>query len=716
MRLVLFVQLPPPRFSFEDAPTNIPLAAGFLMSALEVTRKTEFIAEALDPDITDVFADEGLLAKILEKQPSAVAFTLYVWNVEKSLFLASNIKRHLPGVYILVGGPEVTPDNRWVLEHPAVDAGIFGEGESRVGELLEVILGEPSLCKEGSPNPPPRNSNMRLKARFSHEKADFQPHDRSPLKRVRGNTAYSEDVLDSLLFERLTAQIPGCFYKLGGRVMVNSDPAPPWDLAACPYPYLDEAIKPSRDGTLFLETVRGCPFKCRYCYYHKTFAGLRYHPDDSLEKVLDFAYSPDSDVREIYLMDPTFNARKGFREILKSMAVRRRYKDLALHTELRADLLSADDVRLLADAGLKSAEIGLQSVNPVALRIAGRTGDPEKIAIGVSLLKEAGIDVTTGVILGLPGDSPQQFRGTLSWLKDSGAYSVVHPFVLSILPGTDFRRAASELKLTYDPRPPYNVISTPTFPEADFRPALLQCEEVFDIELDYIPPPSLVDRAAEMVTAPAQARFISKWIVDPGKRAASGMLGQVIPRATDPFTFWFRGAYDEKVMLELLCEFVQANPHAVVHVVLEFRDPPRVSFLREALEVAAHPDLYLNRSYRPLFGENAVVSVNFTVIMPDPGSSRARSKLAEMYEPLALVVWETTETAEERLATMELPLLISWPSADPTWYGPIMKMLVSVFGDHPEEVLFRDQLCARQWTALTKNENPKAKLGEAILY
>jgi hypothetical protein len=142
MKSVLFVQLPPPRFSFEDAPTNIPLAAGFLLTSLQATRKTSFVAEVLDPDITDVFADQGLLSEILRHQSSVVAFTLYVWNVEKSLFLASNIKRHRPEIFILVGGPEVTPDNQWVLQHPAVDAGVFGEGESRVGELLEAgILG-----------------------------------------------------------------------------------------------------------------------------------------------------------------------------------------------------------------------------------------------------------------------------------------------------------------------------------------------------------------------------------------------------------------------------------------------------------------------------------------------------------------------------------------------------------------------------------------------
>jgi hypothetical protein len=245
---------------------------------------------------------------------------------------------------------------------------------------------------------------------------------------------------------------------------------------------------------------------------------------------------------------------------------------------------------------------------------------------------------------------------------------------------------------------------------------LLACEETFDIELDYIPPPSLVDRTAEMVTDPDQARYISKWIVEPGKREGLGMLSQVICRATDPFTLWFRGAYDQKAMLEMLHEFAEANPHAVLHVVLEFDDPPSVEFLREALEVSAHPDLFLNRSYRPLFGDNAVVSVNFTIIITDPGSSRARSKFRSMYEPLALVVWDTADMAEERLAAMELPILISWPAIDNRpGCGPLMKMLANVFGDHPEEVLFREQLYAGWWTRLTRKEHSEGKLQEVVL-
>ena len=78
----------------------------------------------------DVFADQGLVLEIVKRQPAIVAMTLYVWNVDRSLFLASNIKKLSPQTRILVGGPEVTPDNAWVMRHPSVDAGVFGEGES----------------------------------------------------------------------------------------------------------------------------------------------------------------------------------------------------------------------------------------------------------------------------------------------------------------------------------------------------------------------------------------------------------------------------------------------------------------------------------------------------------------------------------------------------------------------------------------------------------
>jgi len=553
MKEVIFVQLPPPRFSFEKPPTNIPLAAGFLTAALRLDRAEQGACAVLPTSITDVFADAGLAASVAGRRPALVAMTLYVWNVARSLFLASNIKRHASGTRVIVGGPEVTPDNAWVVHHPALDAGVFGEGESRIGRMVEAVI------SHGSPE-----------------------------------------------------EVPGSFFRSNGHVRVNLHQPDRWDLRSCPYPYLDGTIEPSTDGTIFLETVRGCPFKCRYCYYHKAFHGVRLHPKASLEKVLDFAYNKESPVREIYLMDPTFNARQGFRGILASMARRRVRKDVAVHTELRPDLLSHEDVRLMSEAGLRSAEIGLQTTNTEALREAGRRGDPEKIARGANLLKDAGLQVTTGIIVGLPRDTLSCLSQTLKWLKATEAYSVVHPFVLSVLPGTDFRARAEELGLAYDQRPPYYVRSTPTFPREAFRSALLECEQTFDMELDAIPLPSLVSSGAAVVTRPDKAEYISKWIIErPEEGHWESLRHEVIAKATDPFTVWFRGERTdccEAHMLRILREFVMANPHALLHVVLEFSEPPHQRFFRQALDSTADPGLFVNRSYQPLYEEGEVVN------------------------------------------------------------------------------------------------------------
>jgi len=617
--------------------------------------------QILEPQIVDVLADEGLAAEIAMRRPAVLALTLYVWNAQRSLFLASNVKKRSPETTILVGGPEVTPDNPWVMEHPAVDAGVFGEGESRIGPVLEALL-----------------------------------VGREPIG------------------------IPGTFAKTHAGLRIEREPAAPWDTASNPYPYLDGRITPSRDGTLFLETVRGCPFRCRYCYYHKAFKGMRRHPERSVDRVLDFAYSSGSKVREIYLMDPTFNARPGFRELLSRIARRRNQHDVALHTELRGDLITREDADLLRDAGLKSAEVGLQSINPEVLRTAGRSDDPEKVATGVGLLMERGIEVTTGIILGLPGDTPEGFLKTVEWLKRTSSYSVVHPFVLSVLPGTDFRAQAQGLGLTFDPRPPYYVRSTPTFPAGEFRSALEECERILEMELDYIQPPSLVDSGPNLTTGPEDRPYISKWIVDPARTEQwRPILGRVVACAADPFTIWFRGCDAQRAeqgMLEMLEEFASRNPHSVMAVVLEYPEPPRVQFFDEAFRIAGQPSLFVSKSFAPLYGEGVPVSINFTIILPDPGDSRTREMLMAPYRAVAAPAWDLGESPGRDFRHTSAPLLISHSMpAQEKACEEMLDALQDAHKDHVEEVLFRDQFLYEAWRRRTGPTDPTLEIPERIL-
>ena len=666
MKKILFIQLPPPRFDFGEAPLNIPLAAGFMDSALKLRQKQKrFDCQDIEPAIldrgvSDVYGDLGLISAIKNESPDVLCMTLYVWNVQRSLFIASMLKRDAPRLKTLVGGPEVTRDNEWVLMHPAVDAGVFGEGESRIGHALYCL--------------------------------------------TRGETL---------------ANIPGSFSRDGRNLFINADTPEPWDLDCCAYPHLERSLGASAHDTAFVETARGCPFKCRYCFYHKSFDRVRLHSPDRLKVLFERLYSQESAVSEIYLMDPTFNARPDFRSILSMLAVLREKKDIRLHTELRSDLLSDSDIALFKDAGLKSAEIGLQSTNRNALKAAGRKGDPGKVISRAVKLKENGIEVTTGIILGLPEDSPEGFSKTMKDLKVSGAYSVIHPFALSVLPGTDFRRHAQKLGLHFHNRPPYYVYKTRTFSQESMRDSLLKFEDEFDTELDHINPPSLVSDDESVVDSIDSENYVSKWIIQTEGPFAGKLLKQIAEKSTDPFTVWFRVDLKGQAIgwaCETLRTFCNYNPYTSLHVVLEHDSLPEINAITDLIDVTAQPDLYLNRYYQPLYEENEVVSPCFWIIIPLPESDRERMEIQETYSSFARIVWTINDLSMLGLLNTWTPLLVRTGNRiNIRKINNMFKMLKDINEDCMEEVLFERGVLQSMWNANVRKISSENRFIERIL-
>jgi hypothetical protein len=237
------------------------------------------------------------------------------------------------------------------------------------------------------------------------------------------------------------------------------------------------------------------------------------------------------------------------------------------------------------------------------------------------------------------------------------------------------------------------------------------------MELDSIARPSLVDRSPDIVFEPSHAPYISKWIVVPEDDGAqTRILSNVIERATDPFTLWFKALYNEKTMLEIIREFVLQNPHAVLNIVLDYPEPPPVSFIERALEAAADPGLFVNRSYQPLYGPDAVVTPDFTVILPDPGDPAAREEIAESLLYIALPVWERSTPPEDDRPHAAAPVLLSrsiqeiWSRAD-----DFFAQLQRVYGEHPEDVLFRDSSFQQAWDRRNGRLRLEGRLAEKIL-
>lgn len=85
----------------------------------------------------------------------------------------------------------------------------------------------------------------------------------------------------------------------------------------------------------------------------------------------------------------------------------------SIRVSTRPDALSQEVVRLLKEYGVRTVELGVQSMDPEVLRISKRGYSPETVKIAVELLKWEGFEVGIQIMIGLPGDTPQRFLRTV---------------------------------------------------------------------------------------------------------------------------------------------------------------------------------------------------------------------------------------------------------------------------------------------------------------
>lgn len=428
MLKVVLVQLPIPPLGPEVIRGNVPLAPGYLKQYGFRVGRLSAEVEILPPQLVDQAGDAALVRAIAERQADLIGFSCYVWNVERSLAIARRLRESQPNLRVVIGGPEVTWDNAWLLNHAAIDWAVIGEGEATFTDLLAALAENPAWLEH--PEELPQIPGLWNRASGCHGG-------------VRPQLPHLNDV---------------------GRV------------------YLDGIIDPLWHDSLFLETIRGCVFHCAFCYYPKNFQNLS---SMNRELVLEnLALARDRGVSEVFLLDPTLNQRRDFAAFLDLLARGNCEGRFRYSAELRAEGIRPEHAQLMKAANFAEVELGLQSLGRQAQELMRRRINLPAFEKGVRALMEVGIRVRADLIIGLPGDTAETVRKGLEYLTKSGLYDEPQVFRLSVLPGTEFRRRSEELGLVYQPHPPYFVLKTPTLSSQDLLDLMREAEATFDTEFD----------------------------------------------------------------------------------------------------------------------------------------------------------------------------------------------------------------------------------------
>lgn len=411
---ILFVQLPLQGPNWEDVAANVPLAAGYLTAyaeSLSLLDRTEW--KILDDDAMNYGSDSAVVARIASEEPDLVCFSLYAWNLERSLHVAAKARELLPRARFIAGGPEVV-DGMPILSRSPFHALVKGEGELPFAALLQ----------------------------------DVRQH--KPLNRIY---AAPETLLD---------------------------------LSTLPNPYLAGTLPMKRDGTIHFETMRGCPFRCAYCYYGKNYPVLRRFPQEQMTAIINAASK--AGCGEIYIMDPSFQFGSDLAQRLTLIA-QANTAGIPIHTEMRLESVTPEIGELMKAAHIAEAEVGLQSINQKALEAINRSFDKDAFSRGAEVLQQQRILIKTGLILGLPFDGYEQVIETFDFLGMHGLGQEAELYPLSFLPGTDARERADEWGMARMELPPYWVTSNDWISGDDMIDAVAAFEESFDVEWAEPPAP-----------------------------------------------------------------------------------------------------------------------------------------------------------------------------------------------------------------------------------
>lgn len=225
------------------------------------------------------------------------------------------------------------------------------------------------------------------------------------------------------------------------------------DLDALPFPDWSPfpveryryALLSTRGPTLPIQSARGCPYGCGYCPWRVTAS---FRERDPARVVEEARRARDiHGARALSFRDPLFNLDP---ERVRAIARGLEPLGLTWSAEMRADRLDRDLLGALARAGLRSLELGVESVDRALL--AAEKRKPPTHAQIESVVRDArslGIRVICNYVLGLPGDTTETMRETVRWAMSLNSFAVQFT-VATPYPGTSL---ASRRKLPVLERP-----------------------------------------------------------------------------------------------------------------------------------------------------------------------------------------------------------------------------------------------------------------------
>ena len=350
-----------------------PLVGGYLKTFAE---QEEEVRCGWDIELYNTTTDapaSKIIGDLVARRPDVIGFSLYVWNIGIVQRILPSLRGVLPPTtQYLLGGVQIMNSAERYVDRTWEDVTVCnGEGERTFREYLLQLL---------------------------------------------GGSAPDLEAVGGITFQR-----DGEYITTEPQVRIKN-------LEEIPSPFLADVFDPADLAVTLLETNRGCPYRCEYCFWGGAVGQkINRLPVDRVRE--EIAYLASKRARSILLCDANFGIFPEDVEMARVFVDSRQETGYPLRVSYSSaknkQERSVEIASIFADGGVLSCQpISLQTMNPVALEMAKRHNiKPEAYLSLQRSMNEQGVASFIELIWPLPGETLESFKEGVDKLCRMGAQS-----------------------------------------------------------------------------------------------------------------------------------------------------------------------------------------------------------------------------------------------------------------------------------------------------
>ena len=419
MKKVVLINIPSSEnayHSFQDFVAVFPPIG--LCTIAAVLEKLGYEVKIIDGDAEKLSLEEAV-SRVADESPDYVGSTTMTAVMDIAGIFYSNLKKKLPEITVIVGGPHVSAIPEQTLqEFSSIDIAVIGEGDETIVDLMSALEQGTGL----------RNVDgiaFRMDAKIV-------------------KTALRPPVND------LSKTLSPAFHLLNFDLYRSYG----WN----------KWISGHREPLGVVFTSRGCYGKCNFCASHCVFGrGIRFFPIERITAEIDLLVTRYN-IRILYFQDDTFTVnRRIVNEICDHLIDKGYHRRLEIMVSARIDTVHGPTFRKMRKAGVRWICFGVESGNQRILDSMSKGITLNQMRNAFNEANSAGLHVAGNYMIGHLGETWKTAEETINLAcelkQDYASFAIAIPF-----PGTELYQWCLEIGLKLPSWNAFGSVNTPPIP------------------------------------------------------------------------------------------------------------------------------------------------------------------------------------------------------------------------------------------------------------